>query len=199
MYVIDWLRPSTLTPFPLFTTLCVPFRQACKQHSIEIGRSIISRVQVAAPWSNSSSRSQHDPAREVTLPLCLKQYSRITVRIDDSRHMHDVNTASEILGSYDIVAVRPGSAQVRRFCDCFVHLLCNKCLHLHSLVLPFMTQIFRHVVTSGAVDIISLPAGEKFPFHLKQEHVSLAAEHGTLDGEGVGPKCWGARLMEGMG
>ncbi|KAH7056827.1 ribonuclease P/MRP protein subunit RPP1 [Linnemannia elongata] len=91
-----------------------------------------------------------NPVTKLTLPgMNLKQYSRLTLVVDDISQNYGLNTNNPSIASYDILAVNPTNE-----------------------------KLFQAACGTFEVDIISLDMSARLPFYLKHSTVGLAVERG---------------------
>ncbi|KAG0266091.1 hypothetical protein BG011_003299 [Mortierella polycephala] len=89
-----------------------------------------------------------NPITKLNLPdVNLKQYSRLTLVVDDISQNYGLNTNNPAVSSYDILAVQPTSE-----------------------------KLFQAACGTFEVDIISLDMSARLPFYLKHSTVGLAVE-----------------------
>ncbi|WCJ41154.1 Polymerase/histidinol phosphatase-like [Euphorbia peplus] len=100
--------------------------------------------------SISSSVNLHRDLLGVPRSSPFRQYTRLTVCVDNPAKSQALNSGNSVLKTYDIVAVRP------------------------------LNQIaFDHACQKSEVDIISVDFSEKLPFRLKQPMVKAAIQRGV--------------------
>ncbi|KAF9171817.1 hypothetical protein BGX21_001108 [Mortierella sp. AD011] len=91
-----------------------------------------------------------NPITKLNLPgVNLKQYSRLTLVVDDISQNYGLNTGNPAISSYDIIAVQPTNE-----------------------------KLFQAACGTFEVDIISLDMSARLPFYLKHSTVGLAVERG---------------------
>ncbi|KAF9899879.1 hypothetical protein BX616_002797, partial [Lobosporangium transversale] len=91
-----------------------------------------------------------NPITKLNLPgINLKQYSRLTLVVDDVSQNYGLNTGNPTISSYDIIAVQPTNE-----------------------------KLFQAACGTFEVDIISLDMSARLPFYLKHSTVGLAIERG---------------------
>ncbi|KAF9191022.1 hypothetical protein BGZ51_007855 [Haplosporangium sp. Z 767] len=91
-----------------------------------------------------------NPITKLNLPgISLKQYSRLTLVVDDISQNYGLNTNNPAVSSYDILAVQPTNE-----------------------------KLFQAACGTFEVDIISLDMSARLPFYLKHSTVGLAVERG---------------------
>ncbi|GJJ74653.1 ribonuclease P/MRP protein subunit RPP1 [Entomortierella parvispora] len=96
------------------------------------------------------NQNQVNPIKKLDLPgLSLKQYSRLTLVVDDVSQNYGFNTNNPVVSSYDILAVQPTNEKT-----------------------------FQAACGTFEVDIISLDLSARLPFNLKLPTVGLAVERG---------------------
>ncbi|PHT45192.1 hypothetical protein CQW23_14350 [Capsicum baccatum] len=109
----------------------------------------LSSVLKLAP-SLSSSVEFHRKLLNLPISEPFRQYTRLTVFVDNASQVSALNSGNPILKSYDIVAVRP----------------------LNQLAFEQACQV-------SEVDIITIDLSEKLPFRLKQSMVKAAIQRGV--------------------
>ncbi|KAI8601667.1 RNase P subunit p30-domain-containing protein [Dissophora ornata] len=91
-----------------------------------------------------------NPITKLSLPgVNVKQYSRLTLVVDDISQNYGLNTNNPGVSSYDILAVQPTNE-----------------------------KLFQAACGTFEVDIISLDMSARLPFYLKHSTVGLAVERG---------------------
>ncbi|KAG0368339.1 RNase P subunit p30-domain-containing protein [Gamsiella multidivaricata] len=91
-----------------------------------------------------------NPVTKLNLPgVNLKQYSRLTLVVDDISQNYGLNTGNPGVSTYDIIAVQPTNE-----------------------------KLFQAACGTFEVDIISLDMSARLPFYLKHSTVGLAVERG---------------------
>ncbi|CAO3564361.1 unnamed protein product [Mortierella alpina] len=91
-----------------------------------------------------------NPITKVNLPgVNLKQYTRLTLVVDDISQNYGLNTGNPGVSSYDILAVQPTNE-----------------------------KLFQAACGTFEVDIISLDMSARLPFYLKHSTVGMAVERG---------------------
>ncbi|KAK3818386.1 MAG: ribonuclease P protein subunit p30-like protein [Benniella sp.] len=96
------------------------------------------------------SNNHVDPITKLDLPgVNLKQYSRLTLVVDDASQNYGLNTGNPAIASYDIIAVQPTTE-----------------------------KLFLAACQTLDVDIISLDMSARLPFNLKFSTVGSAVERG---------------------
>ncbi|KAF9954583.1 Ribonuclease P protein subunit p30 [Mortierella alpina] len=91
-----------------------------------------------------------NPITKINLPgINLKQYTRLTLVVDDISQNYGLNTGNPGVASYDILAVQPTNE-----------------------------KLFQAACGTFEVDIISLDMSARLPFYLKHSTVGMAVERG---------------------
>ncbi|KAF9436862.1 Ribonuclease P protein subunit p30 [Entomortierella beljakovae] len=91
-----------------------------------------------------------NPITKLNLPgVNMKQYSRLTLVVDDISQNYGLNTSNSAVSSYDIIAVQPTNE-----------------------------KLFQAACGTFEVDIISLDMSARLPFYLKHSTVGQAVERG---------------------
>ncbi|KAF9121045.1 hypothetical protein BGW39_010899 [Mortierella sp. 14UC] len=100
--------------------------------------------------SGKMPQNHVNPVTKLALPgVNLKQYSRLTLVVDDISQNYGLNTNNPSIAAYDILAVNPTNE-----------------------------KLFQAACGTFEVDIISLDMSARLPFYLKHSTVGLAVERG---------------------
>ncbi|KAF9902184.1 hypothetical protein EC991_005197 [Linnemannia zychae] len=100
--------------------------------------------------SGKMPQNHVSPVTKLALPgVNLKQYSRLTLVVDDISQNYGLNTNNPSIAAYDILAVNPTNE-----------------------------KLFQAACGTFEVDIISLDMSARLPFYLKHSTVGLAVERG---------------------
>jgi hypothetical protein len=106
--------------------------------------------------------------------LPFRPLSRITVTVEDSTHVSNLDTA--ILGTYDIVAARPTTEKVSP--APWQALPLRRAARPSPLVSsplpPHLSQAFEQCCRSARLDVISLDLSRRLPFYPKMPLVAAA-------------------------
>ncbi|XP_024362991.1 protein GAMETOPHYTE DEFECTIVE 1 isoform X2 [Physcomitrium patens] len=139
----------------------------------ETDRSSIKPLDVSGLLSASSGIAEsvkfHQKLLGVPADQPFRQYSRITVVVDDSAQAAALNSGNSVLRTYDIVAVRPTNQKV-----------------------------FEQACRNSEVDLISVDLFQRVPFRMKVPMVKAALQRGVFFEISYGRALFDARARKDL-